>query len=546
MPKVISFDGKTIVEPGVYSQIKGGETNPPNQATFGNVLLIDTGTNAGFGFNSGINGVNDQNGNSIYEFSSLEDFRTAVGGGLFWDVAKWLFKPSKDQGFRGVQKLFYVRAATTTKGTASYTWVGGAANGGTFSVSPRVEGIAANGVTNGISGLIERGFGMRMVSGTTDTAKFVIEFYRGSFRGNDYNAVPFDNIKAEKTVPVLLLRSIEFSTVGELLTWARNDYSFNTWFTLNLSSAVAGSGIVDSADLTASAGNKLVTAGTETYDAAGITNVLERIKELDYTFILSDKYEANMNDAYNYQLLSHIKLESEFRRIIVIGGGADGTKLADTTTAAAGFNSELVHICFSRQKRNDRNSVSGIRKYPTIYYAAAYLGLIAGQEPQLPATYKKLDFDGVEYELSKNQRDAALLSGIVHQRFVSGLGWVVNQDVNTLQKNDQGVFEDGTSPDGSTMRIALLLNKEIVENMRIRFIGSNVNLADPADIKAFTETYLKFRVASKINDNLILSFGGITVDVKGSDVYVTYGFVPNGPVNRIFVTGFMFNVNLSA
>lgn len=546
MPKVVSFNGKIVVEPGVYSQIKGGEPNPPSQSTFGNVLLIDTGSNAGFGWNSGIDGVNENGANAIYEFNTLDDFRLAVNGGILWDISKWLFKPTKDQGFRGVQKLFYVRACTTTKGTATYTWTGGGANGGTFSISPRVEGLAANGNTNLSSGLIDRGFGMRMVAGTSNTAKFAIEFYRGNFRGTDFNSVPFDNIPADKTVPTLLLKSLEFNNITDLINWAKSDVTFNSWFTLNPSSVATGTGAVNAADLTSSIGNKLVAGGTETYNAQGITNVLERIKELDYTFILSDKYEADMADAYNFQLLSHIKLESEFRRFLIIGGGKDGTDFASTLAAADGFNSELVFLCFSRQKRNDSTMTGGVKVYPTLYYAAAYLGLVAGQEPQVPATYKNLDFDGVEYELSLNQRNQALLNGVIHQRFVSGMGWVINQDVNTLQKNDQGVFEDGTSPDGSTMRIALLLNKEIVENMRTRFIGSNANLADPADIKAFVETYLKFRVATKTDDNLILSFSGITVSLRGSDAYVTYAFVPNGPVNRIFVTGFMFNVNLSA
>lgn len=545
MPKIVAFNGRNIVEPGAYARVLGGETNPPDAASFGNVLLIDTGSMAGFGYGAGINGELQQGPNSIYRFNDLESMRKAVGGSVVWDAAKWLFKPSKDPGFRGVNSVTLIRAAATTNGAMAYTWTGGGANGGVFAVETKTEGIAANGVENATSLLIERGFGMRMSAGVVDTAKFVVEFYRGTFRGLDHASVPFDNIIAAKTKPELLVRSIEFSNITQLINWARGNEAFNTWFILGGTTAAAGTGAVTSVDLSASVGNKLATGGTETYGAGDFTSVLSAIRELDYDFILSDKYESNMADAKNVQLLSHIKNDSEFsQRIMVIGGGIDSTAYAASITACATFDSELVHIAYSRTKKADSAVLGGVREYPTFYHAAAIVGRMAGQEPQVPVTFKELDFDGVKHELSQPQREAACQAGLMHMRNVPGKGWVENLDCNTKQANEQDIYEDGTSPHGSIMRIAAVLNKELVISLRKTFVGGNANTADPADVKAHVENFLRFRTASKTDDNLILSFQGVRCRLVQSDYSVEYGFIPNGPVNRFFVTGFMFNVSL--
>jgi hypothetical protein len=44
MPTSIVFNGKTRILPGVYTQIKSGIENPPRTATYGKILLIDTGS----------------------------------------------------------------------------------------------------------------------------------------------------------------------------------------------------------------------------------------------------------------------------------------------------------------------------------------------------------------------------------------------------------------------------------------------------------------------------------------------------------------------
>ena len=105
---------------------------------------------------------------------------------------------------------------------------------------------------------------------------------------------------------------------------------------------------------------------------------------------------------------------------------------------------------------------------------------------------------------------------------------------------------DGTSFEISVMRIGAQLNKEMVLNMRPLFVGNNIGSATPADVKVFVEGLLISRTATDLTDNLIISFKNVTVRLVEDYYEIKYGFVPNGPINKLFVTGFMLDANLTA
>lgn len=652
--KVITFDGKQIIEPGAYARTVGGNEDAPELATFGNALIIDTGSMAGYGYGSGINGSHQSGANSIYSFSSIDDFKKAVAGSVVWDAAAWLFKPSRDLGIRGVQNVILVHARTTTKGTITLTFVGGGtkasgnvvfaalpldaatitiggvaytfkdtptlathvkiatsvketmvnlaeklaqstdatlkllefkagtdrinityripgtagnavtlaasvatpsgatlaggvagsgANGGVVVIEPIVEGLGANGLVDPTSSDLYKGFAVKVVAGITDSAKFALEFWRGTYKGLDFDSVPFDNISRDLVEPELITKSDEFSTLQELFDWMDTNAEFASWYKRNKTScSINGTGALIAADTTTHSGYNLFNQGTEVYNASDLTKVYEYIKETDYSFILADKYEDDGDDTVNLQHISHINLQSEFKRILVVGGGADSTKFTQaggSIPMAATFNDENVHILHSRTYKNGR-------ELPTIYHAAAFLGRAAGSSPQVNMTWKDLDFDGVKHVMSQKERELCIQKGVTHMKNVSDLGWVINLDNNTKQKNQQEVYADGTSPYGSIVRIKNLLNKEISLNLRKKFTGGNANTADPASVKSETETILLNRTANKTDDNLILNFKNVKTNLVGADYKITYGFTSNGPVNRLFITGTMFNVSASA
>ena len=140
MPTIQTFGGAQIIEPGVYSQIKSGITNSPQTASFGNVMIIDTGSGAGFGGGSGVNGTITNKKGAIYGFNTIRDFRAFVRGGKLWDIAEYLFTPVN--GAPGPQTVFLIRAATTAPASATYTLTNGS-----FVIRTKNEGTGANGVS---------------------------------------------------------------------------------------------------------------------------------------------------------------------------------------------------------------------------------------------------------------------------------------------------------------------------------------------------------------------------------------------------------------
>ena len=76
MATTFNFNGQTIIIPGSYSTIKSGMKNPPIELSFGNILVIDTGSGAGYGGGAGVAGQYSQGKDSIYEFDNIGCFIT--------------------------------------------------------------------------------------------------------------------------------------------------------------------------------------------------------------------------------------------------------------------------------------------------------------------------------------------------------------------------------------------------------------------------------------------------------------------------------------
>lgn len=547
MATVITFGNKNIVEPGVYSQIKANVNLTAAPLSTGNVLIIDTGEGAGYGGGSGINGELKNKLDSVYRFDSLQDFRSFVRGGLLWDLAEYLFIPAN--GVQGVPRLSIVRAATTVAATLTYDFTAGA-NGGTFICKCKNEGVAGNGVLGGLGDTKVRvGYGAEMKVGIVDPAKWYIDFFEGTYKGVDADGDAWDGQTALTSNPILIARSVEFDNINDLITWAKQNASFNARFEYDVAgSSVVGTGALVAGDYTANNTLQLAVGGTTVYGGTDLDDVLNTIGEEDYTFVLALKSGDNAQSTENTKIHQHITTEAEFKKFMVIGGGDDELKFDQALGSieiAQYYDSAYAIVChsgfridvpFSAQKKNKSS----------LYHAAAVCGRLAGLAPQTSATFKTLRIKEWRHQLTKTQREIALQDGVLHNRFVENLGYVINQAINTLQKNTQLINPDGTSPEISVMRIAEQINKELVINMRPIFIGQNLNTASPEDVKLFIEGYLTQKTASKTQDNLIIRFEKVSVRQVQDYYEVSYCFIPNSPLNKIFVTGFILDANLTA
>lgn len=540
MATVVNFHGKNYIEPGSYAVSVYNPTSVVNVSEFGNVMIIDTGLakNGDYEFagGSGIHGELNKGLKSVYEFDNYEDFLSFMGGGLVGDIAEKIFTPR--DGVAGAPKLFYCRAATTKCANITLTF----GSGNSLILKCKNEGEVGNGVIEG--GVLKVGYAARVITGSDDPSKFKCQVYRGSFMGVDKDGEPYGSASLSKATGNLLTESEEFETLEELYNWARSDKYILANFVVSMTGVKTSN--ISAVTLTAATGGK-----TEWLKDSEYADVLEAISELDVTFFLATNTSVGdgISSATTGRLFTFLKNDAKFTEFLVIPGGSSDSDLfgdSDSSQAIAKYyDSEQVVVVHGAPIVN-RKDGNGTKELPSIYLAAAIIGLAAGQAPQQPLTFKRVGYQSFVYDLKKKEREKALQAGIMHVRNLSGY-WCVNQGITTLQDNKKSIASDGQTMELSIALIKAQLNKELIVDSANRFIGntSAVN-ASPQTIKNFTETKLSSLTAKTGEDNLLKSWKNVKVVQKNSDFQITYDFAPNLPVNKLFFTGNILDLEVNS
>ena len=538
MATVVNFHGKNYIEPGAYAVSVYNPTSVTNVSEFGNVMIIDTGLSMNgsyeFAGGSGVHGELNKGLKSVYGFDNYEDFLSFVGGGLVGDIAKKIFTPM--DGVTGAPKLYYCRAATTTCAKISLAF-----SSGKLELKCKNEGIAGNGVIS--DGQLKVGYAARVVAGTDDASKFKLQVYRGSYMGSDDAGEPFGSKKFSEAVSYLLSESEEFSTLGELYEWARADKYVLAHFVVSKTGTddIALSAI----SLTAASGGT-----TEYLKDTEYADVLEAISELDISFFLATNTTAakGIDSNTTGRLFTFLKNDAKFTEFLVIPGGSDDTDLfgeKNTSQAIAKYYDSGQVLVVHGAPIIDRKDGNGEKQLSPIYLAATIVGLNAGLSPQSPLTFRRIGYQSFAYDLKKKEREKALQAGIMHVRNVSGY-WCINQGVTTLQDNKKTIANDGQSMELSIELIKAQLNKELIVDSQTRFVGKTGATASAQTVKNFTETKLQSLTATADADNLIIAWKNVKVVTKNSDYQITYDFQPNLPVNKLFFTGNILDLNTNA
>lgn len=540
MATVVNFHGKNYIEPGSYAVSVYNPTSVVNVSEFGNVMIIDTGLakNGDYEFagGSGIHGELNKGLKSVYEFDNYEDFLSFMGGGLVGDIAEKIFTPR--DGVAGAPKLFYCRAATTKCANITLTF----GSGNSLILKCKNEGEVGNGVIEG--GVLKVGYAARVITGSDDPSKFKCQVYRGSFMGVDKDGEPYGSASLSKATGNLLTESEEFETLEELYNWARSDKYILANFVVSMTGVKTSN--ISAVTLTAATGGK-----TEWLKDSEYADVLEAISELDVTFFLATNTSVGdgISSATTGRLFTFLKNDAKFTEFLVIPGGSSDSDLfgeSDSSQAIAKYyDSEQVVVVHGAPIVN-RKDGNGTKELPSIYLAAAIIGLAAGQAPQQPLTFKRVGYQSFAYDLKKKEREKALQAGIMHVRNLSGY-WCVNQGITTLQDNKKSIASDGQTMELSIALIKAQLNKELIVDSANRFIGntSAVN-ASPQTIKNFTETKLSSLTAKTGEDNLLKSWKNVKVVQKNTDFQITYDFAPNLPVNKLFFTGNILDLEVNS
>ena len=540
MATVVNFHGKNYIEPGSYAVSVYNPTSVVNVSEFGNVMIIDTGLakNGDYEFagGSGIHGELNKGLKSVYEFDNYEDFLSFMGGGLVGDIAQKIFTPR--DGVAGAPKLFYCRAATTKCANITLTF----GSGNSLILKCKNEGEVGNGVIKG--GVLKVGYAARVITGSDDPSKFKCQVYRGSFMGVDKDGEPYGSASLSTATGNLLTESEEFETLEELYNWARSDKYILSNFLVSMTGAKTSN--ISAVELTAATGGK-----TEWLKDSEYADVLEAISELDVTFFLVTNTSVGdgISSATTGRLFTFLKNDAKFTEFLVIPGGSSDSDLfgesGSSQAIAKYYDSEQVVVVHGAPIVN-RKDGNGTKELPSIYLAAAIIGLAAGQAPQQPLTFKRVGYQSFTYDLKKKEREKALQAGIMHVRNLSGY-WCVNQGITTIQDNKKSIASNGQTMELSIALIKAQLNKELIVDSANRFIGdtSAVN-ASPQTIKNFTETKLSSLTAKTGEDNLLKSWKNVKVVQKNSDFQITYDFAPNLPVNKLFFTGNILDLELNS
>jgi hypothetical protein len=203
-----------------------------------------------------------------------------------------------------------------------------------------------------------------------------------------------------------------------------------------------------------------------------------------------------------------------------IGGGGStstsqlkGLSGQNSQNIAAYFNSDKVIVCHGGTKKS-LPGVVGLRTYNTLYKAFLFAGRAAGVEPQVPITLKKIDIDGEVHRLTDDEQEFCLTNGICYSYYDFELSsFVVGQGITSLLNNVNLINNDATSFSLAVLRIKSQLNKEIILEAKKTFYGSesgpNRNTISKESLSSWLDGFLKKKVASTNNDDLITGYGNL-------------------------------------
>lgn len=544
MSTKFNFGNKQITLPGAYARIVSGENGPARNLDYGTCLVIDTGVfGANWGGGAGIEGQLSQGQDSIYSFDNISDYRSFIKGGMFYKLAEALFAPDPtNPSAIGISKLIHVRAAKTTCAQMTFSTT----TMGSLILNTIDEGTVANGVMSGKN--LSTGYGAQAFTGIEDPTKWFLKFYRGSFTGLAADGIPYNEISAAASDPIMVLQSPEFSTVGDLIEWATSSSDANQVFRIDPASKAIGLGTITQEDvdswIVTPATYILAEGGTTAYDATNFQAVLDQLVGLDYSFCFTDQYGANANSTLNQAYIKHMNMDAKFQHFFFVGGMAKQSEFAQSVMLAQGFDSPNIQLVHGDVQMTSDVAGSKYRNWTVMYNLCCLLGRTAGKPPYIPVTNKTIGVDKVVHTLSESEKTKALNTGVLVTTYNPYTKqFVCLQGINTLQDNQNLFNAKGQSFSIQFMRIVAQINKELMVNAEIDLLGQengvNVNTLSAGAVKDWTVAYLQSRTATNEEDNLLLGFQDVVVSRKEDAWFVTYKIRVNNEINKLFFTGFL-------
>ena len=531
------FGNKIVKIPGAYSQIKSGLEISPVTQDYGTVLIIDLGMGENSSVGSGINGENEQGKNSIATITNFLDGEAFFRDGQLYSIMQPCFRPSPNFAESGCSQIKVVRAATTTAAEIDITLTGDGGDAGTVKIKTIGEGTAVNGVES--NNKLTKGFKAEFIE--LDSGGYIMNIYRGTFRGINPQAIPY-NLPESESEPELIYQTGTFTTVSELKDLIEEDREFSEFFIL-------GDVTVDQDTISDFGGEEfLFSGGSATYGQSDLDDALDTIKDLNVRFILTTDFFTDAESANNAKIITYIEQENKFKPELYVGGGEGKSSFMTSSdsskSAVEFFNSQNVTVVHGRPVVRSEASANKQRIESSFYKAALIMGREAGLEPQIPTTYKNVNILSDKHELSETDIEAGIGAGILMTKEHEGRHEVVF-GINSLQNNNNLMNQDSTTPNKQLRRIVRQVNAELIVNLKNDLlknpVGTNRHTLSPVDYERYIDNYLRNITANTTQDNLILRHQNVQVQVDGLAYRASYEIVPNFEVAFLFSTGFVID-----
>lgn len=548
------FNGKTIKLPGVYSAIKS--VSPANfvAASYSKALIVNV--NPEYAFGGSVRGELTKGGDAVYRMRTAQEAQSFLKAGYPWYLVDCLFNPSRLEGRTGISELYFLNALTSTAPSLTMTLSGSKS----FAIKVKDECAWANGekiysslpdsVADTPSENLKKGYALCIERGVRNKDKYVVQVWQGSFKGLHTDGLAWDGISERYCKPELVFVSPEVSTMQEFIDWAKTNDTFNAGFVL---SALESDITFSTADLES---NKFVlaTGGTATYSAEVLDEALDLMRNGDYTTIVClDKTGTTLPgdiaiDTVHARLQIYCQKETKFPKYLAIPGISTSSTndLASNVAVAKRCNSERVWLIHGEARRMATYAPLGYRVFDSVAMTALIVGRILGLPPQVPATFKDLAIDGIENPLSSLQLEDALDAGILVANYDEDLQqYCILRGINTLQNNNSLQNPDGSTFSIQISRICLQLNTDLMVNAKKEIFSSNSGAnrftVSTGYLKNWMKVFLQSKVATQLQDNLIISHSDESVERKGDAYYCSYRFETNTEIAFVFFTGFAIN-----
>jgi len=429
---------------------------------------------------------------------------------------------------------------------------GDAQNGNTVVLAGTWAGTSTtNAIANGVNGNnLSQGLGYKIISSPSNPSKFLMKFYRGNFTGDAIDNIAYDGVNAANSIAELISTSVEFNTFQELKDWMDIDFDFNNNFKLT-TAVIQGTGVITPTAISNYVDLSIFQGGSQTFSPSDLTQLLDTIAELDYTFVMAPDSGAQHSSSTNNAILSHLVDDARFEKFMVVAGGNDkNTFVSESIAAAKAYDTDRVIVVHGGVEVASNVAGTGLRTKSSEWKMAAVLGRVAGLEPYTPVTFKGINFAAETHPLIKREKEQALDNGVLVTAFDGDLGaFIVVQGINTLQRNRNVLNADGTSHSLQLKRIAAQLNKEIEVNAKIDLLGNqnsgpNRHTLRPVMVEEWLKAFLQRRTARATTDNLIIGFQDIKVSIIQDAYAIEYSFIPNFEINKLFFTGLIIDPNI--